>query len=75
MMQHCCVVLEPVICEDLNLHVAIFFIFFLKYGSWSYDGFKLDVNFYDGLEEVDVADYREGNEWYLLEFPAVKNVK
>ena len=22
--QHCCVVLEPAFCEDLDLHVAIF---------------------------------------------------
>ena len=47
----------------------------LKFGSWTYDGFKLDVNFYDGLEEVDVSDYIESNEWGLLGHPAIKNVK
>ena len=24
----------------------------LKFGSWTYDGFKLDISFYDDLEEV-----------------------
>ena len=41
----------------------------------TYDGFKLDIDFYDGLEEVDVSDYIESNEWGLLGHPAVKNVK
>ena len=46
-----------------------------KVGSWVYDGFKLDVDFYDGLEEVDVSDYIRSNEWELLGHPAKKNVK
>jgi hypothetical protein len=24
----------------------------LKFGSWTYDGFKLDINFYEGIERV-----------------------
>ena len=36
-MLHCCiattVVLEPAICEDLDLHVAIFFVFLASHGS------------------------------------------
>ena len=47
----------------------------LKFGSWTYDGFKLDLDFYDGLEQVDVTDYIESNEWGLIGHPAVKNVK
>ena len=32
---NCCVVLEPVICEDLDLHVAIFIIKRIeKYPGW-----------------------------------------
>ena len=27
---------------------------FLKFGSWTYDGFKLDLDFYDGLEVSNV---------------------
>ena len=47
----------------------------LKFGSWTYDGFKVDVNFYDDLEEIDVSDYIEGNMWALMEHSAIKNVK
>ena len=35
----------------------------------------MDVNFYDGLEEIDVSDYIEGNMWALMEHSAIKNVK
>ena len=47
----------------------------LKFGSWTYDGFKLDVDFYDDLEEVDLNDYIESNEWQVMEHPARKNTK
>ena len=47
----------------------------LKFGSWTYDGFKLDVNFYDGREEWSTEDYIKSNEWELVEYPAKKNVK
>lgn len=47
----------------------------LKFGSWTYDGFKLNIDFYDDLEEVDVSDYIPSNEWNLIAHPAVKNVK
>ena len=47
----------------------------LKFGSWTYDGFKLNIDFYDGLEEIDVTDYIKSNEWDLTGHPAKKNVK
>ena len=47
----------------------------LKFGSWTYDGTKLDLHFYEGLEKVDITDYVESNEWGLLEYPAKRNVK
>ena len=31
----------------------------LKLGSWTYDGFKLDVFFFDGIEEV--STYSDNN--------------
>ena len=40
-----------------------------------YNGFEVDVNVYDGLEEVDVSDYVQNNEWGLLRHSAVKNIK
>ncbi len=51
------------------------FLYFAQFGSWTYDGFKLDLDFYDGLEEVDVSDYIESNDLGLTGHPAVKNVK
>ncbi len=48
---------------------------FLKFGSWTYDGFKLDISFFDDLDEVDLNDYIESNEWKILDNPAKKNVK
>ena len=35
----------------------------LKFGSWTYDGFKLDVDFYDDVDRIDLNDYVESNEW------------
>ena len=32
----------------------------MKFGSWTYDGFKLDLDFYMGLKAVDITDYRVG---------------
>ncbi len=47
----------------------------LQFASWVYDGFSLNLNFYDGLEEVDVSDYVESNQWGLVSHGAVKNVR
>ena len=45
----------------------------MKFGSWTYDGFKLDVNFLDHKDQFDISDYVRSNEWELLEYPAVKH--
>lgn len=47
----------------------------MKFGSWTYDGFKLNIDFYEGLEAVDITEYVASNEWILLAHPAVKHVK
>ena len=47
----------------------------LKFGSWTYDGFKLDINFYADQQEFDLNDYIESNEWTVLAHPAYKNTK
>ena len=47
----------------------------MKFGSWTYDGFKLDVDFYDGLSSIDITDYIESNEWGLVAHPAIKHTK
>ena len=47
----------------------------MKFGSWTYDGTKVDLGFFDDLAEVDITDYMPSNEWKLLGHPAKKNVK
>ena len=47
----------------------------LIFRSWAYDGFKMDVSFYDHLEAVDLYDYIVSNEWGVIEHPATKNTK
>jgi len=47
----------------------------LKFGSWTYDGFMLDISFYDNSSEVDISDYVISNEWELLDQPGVRNVR
>ena len=47
----------------------------MKFGSWTYDGFKLDVSLYGGLGEVDVSNYVESNEWELIGHPGRRSVR
>ena len=47
----------------------------LKFGSWTYDGFQLDIDFYDGVDRVDLNDYIESNEWKVVGHPAKKNIR
>jgi hypothetical protein len=44
-----------------------------KFGSWAYDGNKLDPNFYEGVNQMDMSDY--ASKYTILENEAVKNVK
>jgi len=47
----------------------------MKFGSWTNDGFRLDINFYNNKSEVDTSDYITSNEWALVAYPAVKHVE
>ena len=47
----------------------------MKFGSWTYDGDSLDISFYGDLDEVDIRDYIESNEWELIEQPARRNIR
>ena len=46
----------------------------LKFGSWAYDGFKLDLDFYEG-EGLDLSDYINSVQWDIVDNVARKNVK
>ena len=30
---------------------------YMKFGSWTYDGYMLDIDFFGGLKAVDISDY------------------
>ncbi|XP_064630377.1 uncharacterized protein LOC135489122 [Lineus longissimus] len=46
-----------------------------KFGSWSFDGFKLDLVFFDAKEKMDFSDYVADSQWTILDAPATKHVK
>jgi len=47
----------------------------MKFGSWTYDGLKLDIDFYGAKEEIDISDYIPSNEWNLVGHPAIRRVE
>ncbi|XP_067621060.1 acetylcholine receptor subunit alpha-like [Eurosta solidaginis] len=54
----------------------------LKFGSWTYDGFKVDLRHMDEQEGnnkvdvgVDLSEFYMSVEWDILEVPAVRNEK
>ena len=48
---------------------------YLKFGSWTYDGWKINIDFYDELEEIDITDYTGHPDYALMSRPAKKTVK
>ena len=44
----------------------------LKFGSWTYDGFQVDVT--NHTSEVDLSNYVVNGEWELLSIKIVRNV-
>uniref|UniRef100_A0A2C9K3Z8 Uncharacterized protein n=1 Tax=Biomphalaria glabrata TaxID=6526 RepID=A0A2C9K3Z8_BIOGL len=47
----------------------------LKFGSWTYNGFKLDIHFKPGRQSFDLMDYIENNEWSIIENSGYRNIK
>lgn len=47
----------------------------LKFGSWTYDGNKLDVKFLNKFQGFELTDYVPSNEWDIMDSSAVKHVK
>jgi hypothetical protein len=44
----------------------------LKFGSWTYDGYRLDVQ--NESDSIDLGMYIDSAEWYLASAPAKRNV-
>ena len=57
----------------------------MKFGSWTYDGYQVDLQHHkqvDGMDSlariemgIDVRDFYQSTEWDILEIPAKKNEK
>jgi hypothetical protein len=47
----------------------------MKFGSWTYDGTKLDLFFYQNLTEFSLSDYIEATEWHITKNMAKKSEK
>jgi len=45
----------------------------MKFGSWTYDGFQLDIGFTSNAS-MDIDQYIPSNEWNLLGCPAQRNL-
>ncbi|RTG89169.1 uncharacterized protein DC041_0004624 [Schistosoma bovis] len=43
----------------------------LKFGPWSYDGFRVNISFYDGERNFRLLNYITNPEWNLLNSSAV----
>ncbi|XP_052825757.1 neuronal acetylcholine receptor subunit alpha-10 isoform X3 [Octopus bimaculoides] len=48
---------------------------YLKFGSWTYDGNKLDVKFWQNVQGFELTDYVPSNEWDILDSSAIKHTK
>ena len=46
----------------------------LTFGSWTYNGFKLDLQFFGGQPTADLAKFTKNGEWELISAEAKRNV-
>ncbi|XP_077868838.1 neuronal acetylcholine receptor subunit alpha-9-II-like [Saccoglossus kowalevskii] len=68
---------QPVIYKSTCEIDATFFPFdqqecYLKFGSWTYDGFRIDLDIFPNSGRLD--NYILNGEWHLFDIPIVKNV-
>ncbi|XP_074649123.1 uncharacterized protein LOC141904435 [Tubulanus polymorphus] len=47
----------------------------LKFGSWTYDGFLLDIDFFEKKKSIDTNDYIPDHRYELMKTNAAKNTK
>lgn len=49
-------------------------ICYLKFGSWSYNGWMVDLRLNNGIHAVDLSEYVENNEWKVIRTNATRNI-
>ncbi|XP_005098514.1 neuronal acetylcholine receptor subunit alpha-3-like isoform X1 [Aplysia californica] len=47
----------------------------LKFGSWTYNGLKLDIHFIPDRDKFELGEYIENNEWHIVENSGARHVK
>jgi len=47
----------------------------LKFGSWTFDGFKISLDYFDGKKNIDLSDYVVSNDYKVVKTTAKINVK
>ncbi|UJR26100.1 hypothetical protein I4U23_007446 [Adineta vaga] len=47
----------------------------MKFGTWTYDSSKVNLNFYRNIDQFDLRSYVKSNEWSILENYAKRNTE
>ncbi|XP_012934802.2 neuronal acetylcholine receptor subunit alpha-7-like [Aplysia californica] len=47
----------------------------LKFGSWTYDGDMLNIDFIGAVHKMDMADFMPSNEWDVIRNVGIRHVK
>ena len=47
----------------------------LKFGSWTQDGFKINLSLYNNQNYIDLSDFWNNSEWKIMETQAKLNTK
>lgn len=47
----------------------------MKFGTWTYDSSKVNLNFYRDIKRFDLNSYVKSNEWSILENYAKRNTE
>ncbi len=37
-----------------------------KFGSWTYDGYKVNLDFLNNASDIDFEEYTESSEWEMI---------
>ena len=46
-----------------------------KFGSWTYDEYKVDLRLYEDRHDIDLREYLQSSEWDVLNTSGVRNIR
>lgn len=47
----------------------------MKFGSWTYDGDSIDIQFYENSHHLNLEEYTESNEWEIISADGIRTEK